>query len=300
MYKIVQILFITVLIWYLFSGFNIKNIDMSLFSYIGVILTFFSLLISQMILSLRWMVMSNLSFGSSFEVITISSALNMILPARLGEISKAYYLKKFYDYNYNKTFSLIFVERFFDIIALFFIMCYWLYNFFSDTQIKNATIFLAFFIVIILVLFNTKKFYYFLKKIPFKFLRVYLQKLYRNIYRLLKSPYEALFFTFLVWFLYFLSYFLFFTFGANFNLSHYKMLELFIFSTIALSVPILPAGIGTFEGAIVFFLTTQGVDKETAFVSAVIYHALIFIVDFLLFFIILLYKDIYFKDLIKR
>jgi len=299
-YRVAQIVLLAVVAWYLFTGFDISKIDLSIFSSLGIILTLSSLLVSQIILSLRWMVMSNLSFKISFETITISSALNILLPARLGELSKAFYLKKFYNNNYNKTISIIFMERFFDIIVLFWIMCYWLYNFFSDTFIKNATIFLAIFILITFISLRSKILYHFLKKIPFQFIRVYSQKLYKNINRLLKTPYKALFYTLLVWFFYFVSYILFFMYSANFNISYEEMLELFIFSTIALSIPLAPAGIGTFEGAIVIFLTHHGISKEDAFMSATIYHILIFAVDFLLLYLILIYKKIHYKDLVKR
>ena len=36
----------------------------------------------------------------------VSTALNVLLPAKLGELSKAVYLKKFYNYSYHKAVSI--------------------------------------------------------------------------------------------------------------------------------------------------------------------------------------------------
>ena len=293
----------TVLIFiglYLFYGIDIDKIDFSIFSIWGVFLTFLSILISQIVLAVRWMGMSNLSFGISFETIIVSSALNMILPARLGELSKAFYLKKFYSYSYHKTIAIVFIERFFDVIVLFLLMCLWAYSYFSNSIMKTSIASMAFVIVAIILFFNSKKMLKYLKKIPIQLLRIYTQKIYKNINRLLKTPYFTLFNTVILWSIYFSSNVLFFIYGVDFNLTIKDILELFIFSTIALSIPLAPAGIGTFEGVIVFFLNHHGVNKEDALISATIYHILIFVVDFALLYLFLLVKDVQFKDLVKR
>ena len=113
MNKIIQIILLSTIIIYLFYGFNISKIDFSVFSYLGIIITLFTILIGQIVLTLRWMKISTMSFRISLETIIVSSALNMILPAKLGEFSKAIYLKKFYNYNYHKTLSILFIEKFF-------------------------------------------------------------------------------------------------------------------------------------------------------------------------------------------
>ena len=300
MNKIIQIVFIVLITIYLLYGLDIQKIDIQIFSFFDIFLTFLSLLVSQVVLAFRWMAMSNLSFGISFETIIVSSALNMILPARLGELSKAFYLKKFYNYSYHKTISIVFIERFFDVIVLFLLMCIWAYGYFSNGIMRTSILSLASIILIVILFFNSKKMLKYLKKIPFQLLRVYTQKIYKNINKLLKTPYPILFYTAILWLFYLLSYVIFFMYSVDFNLSFRSILELFIFSTIALSIPLTPAGIGTFEGAVVLFLSHHGVSKEDALVSATVYHMLIFTVDFALLYLFLLIKNIKFKELVKK
>ncbi len=298
--RIFQTLFIIALMIYLFYGVNFKDIDLSIFNFWGVFFTIVSITISQITLAFRWMAMSKLSLKVSLETIIVSSALNILLPARLGEASKAFYLKKFYDYSYHKAVSVIFIERFYDVVVLFLLMCFSAYLYFSNDILKNSIATFAVAIFIIIILFNSKSTLKLLKKIPFKYARVYTQKIYKNINKLLKNPYSALFYTIILWFFYLLSNTLFFQYSVNFHLSFKDTLELFIFFTIALSIPITPAGIGTFEGAIVLFLTHHGVGKAEALVAATVYHILIFAIDFIMLYIFMIIKDIKFKELVKK
>ncbi len=300
MNKIVQILFLVAISIYLLYGIDISKLDISIFSKMGLFLTILSIFLSQIILSIRWSVMSKINFKKSLETIIVSSALNILLPARLGELSKAFYLKKFYNYKYHKTLSIIFIERFFDIVMLFLIMCFCAYEYISNNSIKSGILILSIFILITTLFFNSQKISILLKKIPFKFLRVYTQKIYKNIKKLLKTPYPTLFWTTCLWMTYLLSNTVFFMYGVNFHLSFQETLELFIFFTIALSIPITPAGLGTFEGTIVLFLTSHGVNKVNVLMSATLYHILIFAIDFIMLYIFLLVKDIKFKELIKN
>lgn len=299
MNKIIQTVVLFAIAVYLFHGFNLTGIDFGEFSFFWVFATVFALLINDVMLSIRWMGMTALSFKISFETIIVSSALNMILPARLGELSKALYLKKFYKYNYHKTMSVMFVERFFDIVILFLLLCFWAYFYFTNDAVKYSIIGLLVFIAAIVLLFKSKKILPLLKQIPLQRLRIYSQKIYKHInYLFVNSGYIFLY-TFLVWFSYFLTNVIFYKYAVHFGLGLKDIMELFIFSTIALAVPLTPAGIGTYEGAVVLFLIHHGVDKENALIAAMIYHLLLFVVDFVLLYIFLLVKNIKFKELVK-
>ncbi len=298
--KIIQIMLLITLSIYLFYGFDVTKIDFSKFSLFGVIATFITILFSQFVLSVRWMKMSHLSFKTSFETIIVSSALNMILPAKLGEFSKALYLKKFYKYNYHKTLSIIFVERFFDVIMLFLLLCIWAYDYTASEVVKSSLLILGSAIVVIILFFKTSKTLQLLKKIPLQFLRVYLQKIYKIVHQMFHSPLSLSFYTIALWSMYFLGTYILFTYGVRFNLNITTILGLFIFSSIALSLPLAPAGIGTYEAAVVFYLSGYGVSKEDALLAATLYHLLLFGVDFLLFYLFLFLKDIKFEELVKQ
>ncbi len=299
MNKIFQITVLSAISIYIFHGFDFSGINFKDFSFFWIFITVFVILISDMMLSLRWAQMSALSFKISLETIIVSSALNMILPARLGELSKALYLKKFYKYNYHKTVSVIFVERFFDAIVLFLLLCLWAYYYFTNDVVKYSIAGLLFLIIFIVLLFKYKKILLLLKKIPFQRLRIYSQKIYKHISYLFTNPSYIFVYTLFVWFSYFMETLFFYKYAVHFGLNLQDIIELFIFSTIALALPLTPAGIGTYEGAVVLLLHHHGVSKEDALVAAMIYHFLLFFVDFVLLYIFLLVKNIKFKELIK-
>ena len=299
MNKIIQIIFLSAIVLYIFHGFNFSGIDFKEFSFFWIFITILILLISDIVLSIRWREMSSLSFKISLETIIVSNALNMILPARLGEASKALYLKKFYKYNYHKTISVMFIERFFDIVVLFLLLCLWAYYYFINDVIKYSIAGLLLFVIAAILFFKSKTILILLKKIPFQRLRVYSQKIYKHINYLLTNPWYIFLYTLFVWFIYFLSNVIFYKYALHFGLSFQDIIELFLFSTIALAIVITPAGIGTYEGAVVLFLSHHGVDKENALIAAMIYHFLLFFVDFVLLYIFLWVKDIKFKELIK-
>ena len=298
--KIIQIIVLSAIFIYLFYGLDVNKIDLNEFSFLGIVETLCVMFISQLVLSLRWMKMSDLSFKVSFETIIVSSALNMILPAKLGELSKAFYLKKFYKYNYHKTLSIIFVERFFDAIMLFLLLCVWAYNYASSDIVKSVLLMLSLFIGVIIFFFNTKKTLQLLKKIPLQFLRIYLQKIYKVVHKMFQSPFSLSSYTLALWLIYFFNTYVFFTYAIDLNLNITAILGLFIFSAIGLSLSLAPAGIGTYEAAVVFYLSGYGVSKEDALLAATLYHILLFLVDFLLLYLFLVLKDIKFKELIKQ
>jgi uncharacterized protein (TIRG00374 family) len=297
--KIIQTIIIGAMFAYIVYGFDIDKIDMSIVSWIGILLAGFVLFLGQLALSLRWKQMSKTSFKISYETITVSTALNMILPAKLGELSKALYMKNFYKYSFHKGISLVFVERLFDIIVLFLLMSFWAYLYFSSPAIKNGIISLSIFIVFTIVFFKSKRVLGLLKKIPFRFVRIYSQKIYKQVNGILKEPFSIFSITILTWGIYFLAQYAFFTYAVDFHLTYQNLLELFLFSTIAFAIPLTPAGVGTFEAVVILFLQTHGVGKEDAFVAATVYHLLMFFVYLILLLVLMYTKNIQFKDIIN-
>jgi len=297
--KIIQTVIIGAIFIYILYGFDIDKIDMSIISWVGVFLASFVLFLGQLALSWRWKKMSKTSFKISYETITVSTALNMILPAKLGELSKALYMKNFYKYSFHKGLSLVFVERFFDIIVLFLLMSFWAYLYFSSPAIKNGIVSLSIFIVLTIFFFKSKKILLLLKKIPFRFLRIYSQKIYKQVNSILKEPFSIFNITILTWVIYFLALYAFFTYAVDFHLEFQNVLELFLFSTIAFAVPLTPAGVGTFEAVVILFLQTHGVGKEDAFVASTVYHLLMFFVYLALLLLLMYTKNIKVQDIIN-
>ena len=286
--KFLKVALLFVILGYLFYGFNLDKLDFSKIDIFATFITILILFIGQLILSVRFMKILKLKFKPSYETIVISNALDILLPARIGEVIKPIYLKKFYKYPYDKGFSSLFIERFFDVIMLFFIVIIWAYFYFSNPLIQKTLLSLAIFIIFVLMFFNSKFILNLLNKFDF------ISKTYKNINSLLKKSHIILFWSIVLWSIYLISYE---TFFSQLNLSLTQLIELFIFSTIALSIPLAPAGAGTFEGAIVFYLNHYGISKEEALLFATIYHLLIILVDLVMFYALLVTKNLSFKEL---
>jgi len=71
--------------------------------------------------------------------------------------------------------------------------------------------------------------------LPFRHLRVYSQKIYKHINYLFANPSYIFLYTLFVWFSYFLDNVVFYKYAVHFGLSLKDIMELFIFSTIALA-----------------------------------------------------------------
>jgi len=300
MNRFIQLAIIVIAFIYLFYNFDVSKINWSMFNVYGLILTFFLVLLGQIILSVRWQKIANISFISSFEATIVSSFLNMVLPAKLGEVAKVAYLKKFYKLPINKITAALFVERFFDIIVLTIIMLIFFYFYFENEVLKNSIVVLIVSILLTTIFLKISLLEKILKKIPIKFFRVYTQKIYRNINKILKNPFDIVLWSIFLWISYFLSNLLFFMNGVEFNLNINQIIEIFLFSSVVLSVSITPGGIATYEAAMVFILNKYGIDKENAFVAAFTYHFILYEVDFFLFGIFLFIKDIKFKELMSK
>ena len=297
--KIIKFGIVVSIFYYLFYNFDFNKISVDVFNIYGVCFTIFTILFSQILLSIRWQKMTSLSFVISLETTIVSSFFNMVLPAKMGEVSKLVYLKKFYNVAINKISAVVFVERLFDILILGIIMLIYLYLYFQNQNIKVGAITVMAFLFINIVIFKLPFFIKLLKKIPFKFIRVYSQKFYKNINSLLRSPYEILLWTLLVWCSYFLATFVFYFYAVDFDLTFMEIIELFLFSSIALSISITPGGIATYEAIMVIILAKYGIDKENAIIVSSLFHFCLYLVDFIMFGIFLISKDIKYKELIR-
>jgi len=286
--KIFKSVLLLLILGYIFYGFNLDKLDFSKINIFYAFLTMLILFFGQLILSVRFMKILDLEFKPAYETIVISNALDTLLPARIGELIKPVYLKKFYNYSYDKGVSALFIERFSDVIMLFFIVIIWAYFYFNDPLIQKTMLILGGFIFIVLLFFNSKFILNLLNRFTF------ISQTYKNINLLLKKFHIILFWSVVLWLIYLVSYE---TFFSQLNLNLTQLIELFIFSTIALSIPLAPAGAGTFEGAIVFYLSHYGISKEEALLFATIYHILIVVVDLLMFYTLLFTKNLTLKEL---
>jgi len=236
-----------------------------------------------------------------FYVVCVHNLANNILPARTGELSYVYILKKIYSRNTSEGIASLTVVRFFDFITIFFLF----FLSVSHIQIKSNIITnnlwpISFFMIFLIILFLTLFFY---GNLIISNLKIILQKLsldnkelFMNLLRKLEEIPESfekmkpfgktIFFelvglSFGVWItLYLFNYILMKSLNINFD-----FLTVVFSTSFAVFTNILPVqgigGFGTLEGGWSAGLIAAGLDSEVAICSAFIFH-IISIVYYLL------------------
>ncbi len=255
-----------------------------------------SVVLSDFFLSLRWRFLTKdkISLLASFEAIGISAFLNFLLPAKAGELSKIVYLKKFYNYRASRAMAVLFMERVFDVLLLG-LLAMLTAIFLLD--LEHSALYSTLLVVSIIAGFFLLKFIP-LKKVfilvPNKVLRNFLFKTYKYTYELHSKEdlIKNFFYSALVWASYLMTTYLFFVCVAGFELDLGMVLIVFVISSVAMSLPLLPGGIGTYQAGVVFALGLYGVGKEEALVSGVVIHLLMLIPSFLIAWYVFVNKNI--------
>lgn len=58
----------------------------------------------------------------SFLAYNLGNSQNIIIPAKVGDVARSYYLKKRYGHDYSKTLPATFLDRFFDMIGVYIVI----------------------------------------------------------------------------------------------------------------------------------------------------------------------------------
>lgn len=111
-------------LYYAFNGIKFKELYDSIFQLnIGLLLALYPLLaINYIIFSLRWQFilkpLKNISFKTVFSIMMIGYVCNNLLPARIGELVRVYFLGKKESLKKSSILASILIERLADVYAL--------------------------------------------------------------------------------------------------------------------------------------------------------------------------------------
>ena len=212
-------------------------------------------------------------------------AVNFVLP-RAGEVWRCGVVTKYDKVPFSTTFGTLLVDRFFDVVAMGFILVLCLvldFKFFATYLQANPavgtgviSIFSSFWLYGILI-FIFSVFYVLLRFLPNFFLIKKIKLFYggmkRDILMVWKMQKKSLFilYTFLCWFGYYLYFFLFFyAFGFTEHLGPVAGLLVFAMSSLGVAAPT-QGGIGAWHFMVITSLLVYGVSYEqgSAFAGAV-------------------------------
>jgi len=276
---VVKFMLFMIILYFLLNGIEIQKVIEAFgkVSLLGFIFTLIAIIIGDFAFAYRWKVLlfHKCSFKASFESVIISSFFNLILPAKLGEVSKVIYLKKIYNLSVSDTTAITIIEKFFDLFWMSVMTYVAALYIFDDAVMRFSMIALISIIIVFSLFVKNGKIIKLLNLIPFKFIRVYSKKMFHISKKRIRLDiiFQVFLITGLVWTFYFLSNYLFFNYAFDFNLSISQTIVVVVVSMVVMSIPLTPGGIGIYHAGVVAILTFYGVDKEMALVSSFLFHA---------------------------
>ncbi|MFZ5428039.1 MAG: lysylphosphatidylglycerol synthase transmembrane domain-containing protein [Thermodesulfobacteriota bacterium] len=210
----------------------------------------------------------------------LSMAVNNVVPAKLGELAKAFYLRKECGYSLSQSISMVFWERFFDLNAILGMGLLVAFHF----KLKMAFVPLAVGVgTIWACLFFVRKWPEKAERlvafVPFARLREFIMEVKLQLVHSVTLRYLIVlgFYTVLVWLLYAIPTFLTIYWVAGLKLTMGQTLAVFILSALGMAMPSSPGAVGVFEAAVIFGLGLFKVDKELALAIGLLIHMMQYI-----------------------
>ncbi|MCD4760049.1 flippase-like domain-containing protein [archaeon] len=270
-----------VLIYFLMSMISLEDLRDSVLKlslpYVLLALGFY--LLSYIFRSLRFLVFlkNDMSFRDIFPIVCIHNVMNYLIPARLGELSYFYLLKR-KKIEFGKSVASFAVVRFFDLLVvsiIFFVSLIFMKNVPESFNGIVPIVAVLVGLLLIFILISPLLYRYFSSKLNSK--RLFVKKL-KEIYDALlviksKSVLFSLFlFSVLIWFsLYSLMYVLLLDLGIQFSL--WQAIIVISFPLIISALPINGiGGYGTTEVAWLIPFLAFGLSKEIAIANGFVIH----------------------------
>ncbi len=279
--KILKLLLLTALVYWIFKDIDLELLLQSLkhLNPWGVVLSFVAVFFSDLVISWRWYYLSHFrySFISSLEANMLAFFLNIFAPAKLGDLSKIYYMKQKEGHHIAHSTSYFFIERLFDVLVLAAMILFSaLFILPSQGGLVVALLLFGLFFSFGYLFYSPSFFRKLLFLLPFPKIRALAYKIYKIIRsNLTPKRLETLFFlTLAVWGSYYLNNFVFFLTATDFDL---KLWQIFVASTLAFAVsaiPLTPGGICTFQAAFILTLGWYGIPKEEALSASLVLQIL--------------------------
>jgi len=261
----------------------------------GILFTLLTVTLSDLLISYRWYYLGGSRFGflSCLDANMIAFVLNIFAPAKLGDLSKVYYLYKKEGCDPHYGMALFFIERILDVVVLAAMLLASALLLVPDKSLALLAISLwggaALLFGCIASRRCVKKL---LGALPSRKIRtaIYKTVLHLQAAGSTQRLLGAFLLTLLLWGGYYLNNIVFFLTATDFGLS---IPQIVIASTLAFAVsaiPLTPGGIGTFQAAFVLALGWYGISKEEALAASTTLQIL-YVLPALLYTLYLLWKD---------
>ncbi len=276
------------------------NVIIGLFARIRLEYVFLSLslLIPAILLrAVKWKIIIK-SYETKFSLMSAAKAwligffLGIITPGRIGDLSRAYYLRREGNINMGSSLTTVIADRIVDIGMLFFLA--------SVGLVMIATVFskaweILFYIIFLFIIFllglsafSKKSFTRFVLKplskrvTPAKY-QADLSRVFHDFYHGIDliSKYNiaiTVFVAFVAWIVVILQYYL-FSLALNIELPFLFFFAIVPAVALLDALPVSFSGIGTREAALVFFFSLNGASAETAVSLSLLIFIMIYLVN---------------------
>jgi uncharacterized protein (TIRG00374 family) len=274
------------LMYYLLSRAGMDTIlkSFALLDYKWVLAAICLYTFDMLIRAFRWKVVLDgndirISILDSFLAYNLGNSLNIIIPAKLGDIARSYYLRQKRSLPYSKTLPATFLDRVFDVLGVYVVLLFCGIYIITGTRLENWLYYtfaggIAALVVVIVVmelLYKNRSVISRIKNDKLKNLIYSLLEAFSGSFRNKGNFLLLLLCSVTIWLCEgVFSYMIFLSMGQHMNP------VIIIFATmiaiLTKVVPITPGGIGIFEGTMVLILALFGLDSGTGAVISTINH----------------------------
>jgi uncharacterized protein (TIRG00374 family) len=264
---------------YAFWGIDFSQLWDTLVRYDDVALvwtTAFSF-VGYAVMALRLNFLSGFVAGNwlCFKAFLMSMAVNNIVPAKLGELAKAFYLRRECRFSLSRSITMVFWERFFDlnaILAMGLVVAFHFKLRMAFVPLAGAVggIWVALWVVRTYPEFVGRL----IAKMPSNRLAEFLAELKLQVLHGVTPTFLTLLglYTIVCWICYASSTFLVLLWVAKLSLTWGQVAAVFVISSLGMAMPSSPGALGVFEAAVVFSLGLFGVDQTQALAAGLILH----------------------------
>jgi glycosyltransferase 2 family protein len=276
---------VIILFYILFSQLNIDEfvsvvLKANIFLFMSALVIFFAVF---PLLALRWrMLLKNIGlkihFGELNAFIFLQWFVNSIVPAKIGDLYKAYLVKKHHIFSMSKILGTIFVERLFDLIFIAFFSITSAFIVFSGAFPHEIFLPAEILVLLIICLFISV---FFIKRFKKKIRSILPQKIKARFGRFehgisksvrLKDIFLLCIYSFLIMFVQIsVTYLICLSIGLD--ISFMQAVFITMVSALVTIIPLTPAGAGFGEFAIAAIFLMIGIEKNLAISAAILTRA---------------------------
>jgi uncharacterized protein (TIRG00374 family) len=280
------ILLAAALLYYVLSKAGIGNIKEYIknISYVRILAAIGLYTIDMFLRSYRWreILLDNnveITMADAFLAYNLGNSLNIIVPAKIGDVARSYYLKKKYYKSYMSTLPAVVMDRFFDVVGVYVIMvvtCLYIITqvtlpgWFMDLMIAGVIGLLAAFIVFYYLTAKEER----VNSIKNEKIKKLILSLIENLNGSVKNKKKFIKLTIYSMLMWFLEGMVAYTVFLSIHCPVNPVVAIFANMTATLTkiVPVTPGGIGVFEGTMVIILSLFGIPSSIGGVVSTLNH----------------------------